>query len=157
MTYEIRETTFAPRTYLICRKEIDIANITDQSLWQSAFAQVHGYAQQNQVQIAGPGTALYFRWDSPPGKAELGIGNPVTGVSRVNGSGLSLVQVDETRALHVLVRGDYAQLHDAHRQLMEYVVQKGVNSTLTVEEYTVMGLDKPDPKDWETNIYYLLQ
>lgn len=157
MTYEILETTFAPRTYLVWRNEINIANITDQGMWQSSFGQVHQYAQQNQVQVVGPGTALYFRWDEPAGKAELGIGNPVAGVSQVNEPGLSLVSVEESPALHAVVHGDYAQLPDVHRQLTEYVAQRGLASTLTVEEYTVMGMDKPDPKDWVTNVYYLLK
>lgn len=157
MTYEICETTFAPRTYLVWRNEIEIANITDQGMWQSAFGQVHQYAQQNQVQVVGPGTALYFRWDAAAGKAELGIGNPVTGVNEVNAPGLSLVSVEEVPAAHVVVHGDYAQLHEVHRQLTEYVAQRGLTSSLTVEEYTVMGMEKPDPKDWVTNVYYLLK
>jgi effector-binding domain-containing protein len=157
MSYEIRKSIFPARTYLIWRSEIDTANITDKNMWQSAFGQVHAYAQKNQVKVVGPGTALYFRWDAAAGKADLGIGNPVAGVSEVNEPGLSLVQVAQSPALHVLVRGDYAQLHEVHRQLTEYVEQRGLNSTLTVEEYTVMGMEKPNPQDWETNIYYLLK
>jgi hypothetical protein len=27
--------------------------------------------------------------------------------------------------------------------------------TLTIEEYSVMGMDKPEQNDWETNVSYL--
>ena len=69
----ITETTFAPKTYLVWRKEIEIKNITDSKMWQSAFGKVYEYIQKNKVKAVGSGTALYFRWDESTGKTELGI------------------------------------------------------------------------------------
>jgi len=33
----IKETTFLPKTYLIWRKEIEIKNIMDRNMWQTAY------------------------------------------------------------------------------------------------------------------------
>ena len=155
MKYDAQETKFEPRTYLVWRTEIEIRNITDQEMWQTAFGKVHEYVQKNNVQVTGPGTALYFRWDEAAGKTELGIGNPVEGVSEVHEPDLSLVSVAESKAVHTTVQGGYEQLHDVHGQIAAYLKEHHLTPTLTIEEYTVMGMDKPDPQDWKTNVYYL--
>lgn len=151
----ITETTFAPRTYLVWRNEIEIKKIADSTMWRSAFEKVHEYIQKNNIKAAGPGTALYFRWDESAGIAELAIGNPVEGVSRVNDPELSLVPVAGSKAVKMIVHGGYEQLRGAHAELMEYIKAHNIRPTLTVEEYAVMAMDKPDPKDWRTNLYYL--
>lgn len=151
----ITETTFTQRTYLVWRKEIEIKNIADSKMWQSAFGKVYEYIQKSEIKVAGPGTALYFRWDESAGKAELGIGSPVEGVSQVNDPELSLVPVAESKAAKMTVRGGYGQLRGAHAELAQYIEKHKLKPTLTVEEYAVMGMDNPDPKKWETNLYYL--
>jgi effector-binding domain-containing protein len=152
MNANIRETEFAPRTYLVWRKTIAIADIGDHAMWQAAFGKVHDYVQKNQL-TAGPGSALYFTWDQNAGRAELGIGNSVEGATEVGDPELSLVPVAGSRAVQATVRGSYEQLREVHGSLQAYVKQRGLNPTLTIEEYTVMG--KPDPRDWETDVYYL--
>ena len=151
----ITETTFAPKTYLVWRKEIEIKNITDSKMWQSAFGKVYEYIQKNKVKAVGSGTALYFRWDESTGKTELGIGSPVEGVTQVRDPELSLVPVAESKAAKVTVRGAYDQLRGAHADMAQYIQEHNLKPTLTIEEYAVMGMDNPDPKDWETNLYYL--
>lgn len=44
-----------------------------------------------------------------------------------------------------------------HRDIQAYVKTQNLKPTLTVEEYTAMGMDKSDPKDWETNVFYLYE
>ncbi|MCZ2078281.1 MAG: hypothetical protein HUU41_05975 [Bryobacteraceae bacterium] len=153
----ITEAEFAPRTYLVWRKEIAIASITDQMMWQTAFRKVHEYIQKNNGTIVGPGTALYFKWDQNAGRTELGIGNAVRGIAEITDSELSLVPVSESKAVQVTVKGSYDQLRKVHHDIQAYVKTQNLNPTLTVEEYTVMGMDKPDPEEWETNVYYLYE
>lgn len=124
-------------------------------MWQSAFEKVHAYIHKNNIKITGPGSALYFKWDEAAGKCELGIGNPVEGVSEVQDPELSLVPVAKSKAARVTVHGDYDQLMDAHSAVMAYLNEHNLTPTLTIEEYLVTGIDKPNPKDWETNVYYL--
>ena len=154
---DIKETTFSSKTYLVWRKEIDIKNIMDQSMWQTAYGTVHGYIQKNNIKIAGPGVALYFRWDEPKGKGEIGIGNPVEGVNEVNDPNLSLVPVAESKAVMTTVHGTYNNFPQHHAAMSEYIKTHNLKEIFTIEEYLVTGMDKPDPKDWETNLYHLYE
>lgn len=151
----IAETTFSPRTYLIWRKEIEIKNIMDKNMWQTAFGTVHEYIQEHNIKITGPGVAIYFSWDEPKGKGEIGIGNPVTGINEVNHPDLSIVSVPESKAVMSTVHGAYNTFPQHHSALAQHLKDRNMRETLTLEEYLVTGMDKPDQKDWETNLYHL--
>jgi hypothetical protein len=152
---EIKETTVGPKIYLVWRAEIDTKNIMDRQMWQNAYGKVHGYAQTSGITMTGHGVAIYFRWDEPPGTGELAIGNPVVGVNEVNDPGLSLVHVPESKAVMAAVHGAYEELGKNHSILKSHLKEREAEETLVIEEYVVTGMDKPDSKDWETNIYHL--
>lgn len=151
----ITETTISPRTYIVWRKEIAIADISNREMWDSAFGKVNAYIQQNTIQCVGPGAALYFTWDEPKGMTDFAIGLPVAGVTEVSDPELSVVQIPESKASVMEVRGGFEQLMDRHMEMVEYTKKQGIDSTITIEEYAVMGMQKPDPKDWVTVLYYL--
>jgi effector-binding domain-containing protein len=151
----IKETTITPRTYIVWRKEIKIDDITDQEMWQTAFGKVNEYIQKNNLKYAGPGAAIYFTWDTEKGASDFAIGMPVNGVSEVSEEGLSLVEIESSAASVMTLHGDYSQLREGHSKMMDYLREQAYTPTLTIEEYTVTGIQMPEPKDWETNLYYL--
>jgi effector-binding domain-containing protein len=154
---DIKETTFGPKTYLVWRKVVEMKNIMDQNMWQTAYGSVHAYIQKHNLKIAGPGAALYFDWNEASGTTEIGIGNPVTGAGEVDDPDLALVPVAESRAIMATVEGTYGQFPEVHNALQQHLKERGVNlkDVLPIEEYIVTGMDKPRPEDWETNIYYV--
>ena len=154
---EIKEITLSPKIYLVWRKEIDIKNIMDTNMWQTAFGKVHEYLQEHSIRNTGPGVALYFRWDQPTGKGEIGIGHPVEGASAVNDPDLSLVPVSESKAVITTVHGAYNKFPEHHSSLKQHLKERNLAETLTIEEYVVTGMDKPEPKHWETNLYHLYE
>jgi len=155
VNYEIRETTFERRNYLIFRKEIKMENIADKDLWEKAYEKTYGYAKEQGIKITGAGSAIYFSWDMEKGTTGLGIGFPIEGNPEPKDPELSVYQVGESEASTTVFRGAYENLKEAHNEVMKYMMEHKLNTTLTIEEYSVSSMEKPDPKDWETNIYYL--
>lgn len=154
--YTFQKVSFAPRTYLVWRRTIRISDVADRDMWQAAFGKVHGYIQSHGIAYAGPGSALYFRWDEESGLAEIGIGNPVEGASDVLDPDLSLVHVPESKATRLVVRGDYGRLREAHAAMAAHLHDEPeATPGLAIEEYVVTGMDRPDSEDWETHIFYL--
>lgn len=151
----ITETNIAPRTYIVWRKEIDIKDIADQKMWQTAFGKVNEYITKHSISYAGPGAALYFTWDEPKGRTDFAIGMQVANVTDVEDPELSVISIPASKASVTTVNGDYAQLMDAHMKMVDYTNEKGIKTGVTIEEYTVTGMQKPDSKDWETNLYYV--
>lgn len=154
---DIKEASFPGRTYLVWRKEIEIANIMDQNMWRTAYGKVHEYTQKHNLKITGPGVALYFRWDMSTGRGEIGIGNPVEGASEVSDSDLSLVEVPASNAMMTTVRGGYDTFPKHHSALRGYLKERDKKTKLTIEEYVVTGMQTVDPEKWETNLYYLYE
>lgn len=155
MSNQIEQTTFPARTYLVWRKEINTADVSDKEMWQKAFGAVHSYAQSQGIKIAGLGAAIYFTWDEPKGRADMAIGHPVEGVTEVSHPELSLVEIPESPAYKLTVNGAYEQLMESHGVINKYVQEQGVRSTITVEEYVVTGMDNQNPEEWKTDLYYL--
>ena len=155
MTYEIREITFGPKNYLIVRREVEMKNISDKDLWEKAYEKTYGYAKEHNVKIVGPGSAIYYSWDMEKGITGMGIGFPVEGNPESKDEDISIYHVKELKAAATLFRGAYEKLKEAHGEVMQYMTKQGLDTTLTIEEYTVSSMEKPDPKDWETNIFYL--
>jgi effector-binding domain-containing protein len=153
----VQEMTFSPKTYLLWRKEIEIKNIMDQTMWQTAYQKVHEYILQHNLTITGPGVAVYFSWDTSSGKGEIGIGNPVSGAEAVTDPDLALVHVPESKAVSLTVHGAYTNFPQNHSALSTYLKDHNKKETLTIEEYLTTGADKPNPDEWETNLYHLYE
>ncbi len=103
----IQETTFPGKTYLVWRKHIETKNISDKDMWEKAFGAVVEYAQNNGIDIVGPGTAVYFSWDEESGRGEIGIGMPIPSEVEINDSELSVVTFPQSRAIQGTLVGDY--------------------------------------------------
>jgi effector-binding domain-containing protein len=155
MNNNIKEISIAPRTYIVWRKEIEIKDIANQQMWQDAFRKVNEYIQKHGIEYAGPGAGLYFTWDEPKGMTDFAIGMQVSGVTEVADPELSIINIPESKASVMTVNGDYSQLMDSHMKMVDYTEEKGIETGLTIEEYTVTGMQKPDSKEWETNLYYI--
>jgi len=155
VNYEIKETTFEPKNYLIFRKEVKMEDISDKELWDKAHEKTYGYVKEHSIKTAGAGSAIYFSWDMEKGTTDLGIGFPIEGNPELKDPELSVYQVTESRAAMTVSRGAYENLKEAHNQVMRYMMEHKLNTTLTIEEYSASSMKKPDPKDWETNIFYL--
>ena len=155
MGQEIRETTFPARTYLVWRKQVEIAKITDSAMWGEAFGKVFQEAQKGGMKIAGPAAALYFSWNEESGVTELGIGIPVEEAAEVSDPDLSLASIEESDASAITVIGSYDGLRSAHEAMWGYISEKGLQPGLTVEEYEVTEHEAPNVEDWRTNVYYL--
>ncbi len=155
MDHQIRETRFPARTYLVWRKQVEIAKITDSTMWGQAFGKVFQEAQGSGMTITGPAAALYFSWDEESGMTELGIGVPVEGTPQVSDPDLSLATVEESDASAITVVGSYDGLRGAHEAMWGYTSEKGLEPRLTVEEYEVTEHESSNVEDWRTNVYYL--
>ncbi len=154
MEQNIHETNIPARTYLALRKGISTDEITNQAMWQEAFGAVHAYAQSHNIDLKGPGTAIYFTWDEPKGRADFAVGNVVEGITEIDDSRLSLVSIPESKAIVITVKGAYDALMDAHITLGKYAEEKGLAAGIAFEEYITTGMDSPDPAQWETRVYW---
>ncbi len=155
----IQETTFTPKRYLVLKKEIAISQVQDQEIYDSAGKKLGAYIQEHNLQISGPWSVLYFKWDMANNKAELGIAFPIANLTEVTNPEFSIVDIPETKASMDTLHGPYSGLGDLHRGLMSYIKEKGFDTenvpVMAIEEYVTDPIKDPNPENWITNTYYL--
>ncbi len=155
----IQETIFSPKRYLVLKKEIEISQVTDQEIYDSAGKKLGAYIHEHNLEIAGPWSVLYFKWDMPNNKAVLGIAFPISNLSEVTDPEFSIVDVPEHKASMDTLHGAYSGLKDIHQGLMSYIAEKELNTenvpVMAIEEYLVDPMKDPNPESWITNTYYL--
>jgi effector-binding domain-containing protein len=151
----IHETTFKSRQYLALRKDIALSEITNKAMYDEAGKKLYGYVDAHHLKPTGAWSVLYFKWNEPNGRASIAVAVPIEKTEGLADAELSLVDVPESKAVHATLSGNYDGLKSLHESLMAYTKAHSIKTTLTVEEYTVGPVQKPDPKEWVTNVYYL--
>ena len=155
---EIQQEIFEARTYLVRRQTIPMQDIAKPKMWQAAFGKVRDYIVSGRLDVAGPGVAVYFSMDPEAGTTDFGIGHPVTGATNVSDPDLELATVGESKALTILVRGDYSQFGEAHNAMWEHCEQNDLKRNMPViEEYLVMGGSVDSEDEMETKLYCLYE
>jgi hypothetical protein len=155
----ITETIFGPKRYLTLRKSIAISQISDKNMYISAAMKLGSYVGTHRLSCSGPMSVLYFLWDPPSQKAEIGIALSVEELSEVSDPELSIVDVPLSKSSTDVLRGPYDGLGPIHESLTQYVSEKGYTEAtgpvLALEEYVVDPKRDPNPANWVTNIHYL--
>ncbi len=157
---EIKETTFGPKQYLVLRKSISTDQISDKQMYDDAGKKLGGFVAEKAINISGPWSVLYFKWDEANKETDIGIGFPIDGDVEVNDSEFSIIDIPEINASLNILIGSYEGLKKAHGELMEYTkekgFQKGNSEVMAVEEYEIGPMsENVKEEDYKTNIYYL--
>ncbi len=154
----IQETTFGPKTYLAIKKTVPFSQITDKNIYDQAGQKLGAYIAQNNLQITGPWTVMYFNWDSENEKTDMAIAFPIDSLASVTDDEFSVVTVDESKASKDTMTGSYEGLAEAHGALMKYTQENGLATkdvpVMALEEYVVGMKEDEDPANWKTDIYY---
>jgi len=154
----IQETTFGPKTYVALRKTISTDNVMDQTMYKEAGDKLGAYIGENNLQIAGPWTVMYFTWDMESKTTDMAIAFPVANLDSVTNDEFSIITVDESKASMDTMTGSYDKLGDMHMALMKYTEENGLVTqdvpVMALEEYTVGAMQDPNPENWKTDIYY---
>ncbi len=158
MSGETQSITFPATRYLTLRKSVAISQIADKAMYDEAGRKLGAYLQTHGLPPSGPWCVIYFRWDQEGGKTEIGISFPVQGLGEVVDPELSRVDLSESKALCLELKGSYDGLGEAHHRLNDALAERKLayrSEAMCVEEYVVGPMEKPDPKDWLTRIVYL--
>ncbi|MCD6011551.1 MAG: hypothetical protein K0Q79_1413 [Flavipsychrobacter sp.] len=106
--------------------------------------------------IAGPGTGLYYTWDTAKHNSDMVAAFPVSDTTKkVKGS--VIIHQEASKALMLEHKGPYGGMMGAHMALGQEVAAKGKTVSLVIEEYIVGMPAEMDSTKFVTNIYYLVK
>ncbi len=151
--YQVQVTDFDAATYVAVRSTIPMQGISQ--FLATHYPRLGASIGRAGIDIAGAPSGLYFTWDEETGTTEMAAAMPV----------LQAIEVPETevitlpagKALMVEHRGPYENTGAAHEAVDAFIKKTGVRSKPPViEEYVTDPGQEPDPANWLTRIYYLL-
>ncbi|HEX9746080.1 MAG TPA: GyrI-like domain-containing protein [bacterium] len=114
--------------------------------------EVHKYATESGAQITGMPFTIYHMWEDHECEIEGGIpvAAPVDGNDRVKNS-----ELPNSKVLTTLHQGPYEDLIHAYLEMGKYMQANGIKPTGPVwDSYITDPHEIPDPKDYQTRIYW---
>ena len=106
--------------------------------------------------IMGPGTGIYFTWDTVKKESDMAAVFPVSDTTKVV-KGASVINVPAAKAVMTVLKGGYGKEMEAHTAISKYLTAKGMAHGIVIEEYIAGPGQEPDSNKWVTNIYYLIK
>ena len=106
--------------------------------------------------IMGPGTGIYFTWDTVKKESDMAAVFPVSDTAKVV-KGASVINVPAAKAVMTVLKGGYGKEMEAHTAISKYMTAKGIAHGIVIEEYVAGPGQEPDSNKWVTNIYYLIK
>lgn len=157
----ITEKKFAPKQYLVLRKSIPMSQVTNKQMYDEAGKKLGAYMQEHGVSAVGPWSVLYFTWDMANMKTDMGIAFPVTGLTSIEDSEFSLVEIPESQVATAVLEGSYEGLKEVHEALLTYTKEKrytkGSGQVMAIEEYRISPMDDANSAHWRTDVSYFYE
>lgn len=152
----IMEVDFPATYYLVKRATISMKDMEQH--FQETMPAVGMAFSQNNIEMTGTPSGLFYTWDQEKQTSDLAIGIPATKGATIDG--LTAIEIPAGRALQINYVGPYEGTGAAHEALEAYMVANSLKfKAPAIEKY--MGDPGPDtetdPNKWMTQIVYLLE
>ncbi|MFI5196736.1 MAG: SRPBCC family protein [Chitinophagales bacterium] len=150
---EIKEVNYPAQIFEGFRKTVNWADIGKFS--QESFPAL---GKELDGKIAGPGTELYYTWDTVNKNTDIAACFPVSDTTKP-AKGAIIIHVAASKAYMTIMKGSYSNENEMkyHTALSKHLAAKGQKQSLVIEEYPVGPFQETDSAKWVTNIYYLIQ
>jgi effector-binding domain-containing protein len=155
---DFEKIIFDPKTYLGIRKVLSFDEMKAGKTYEYVFGKVMQYLSTHGLSPVGAPVSIYYSWDEPNQQTEMGIGFPVEGLAELDDPELTLMTIEESKAVKAVHKGDYMKLKDTHDQLMKYLQENNLQyDKYAIEEYLTDAKTEPDVSKWITNVYYMVK
>jgi AraC family transcriptional regulator len=141
-----------PQPAFVIRRRIKMSDIA--ATLGEILPKVFAFAQQRGVPFAGPPLARYA--DVGLGMLTIEAGMPIAAPGQGDGEILA-IELPGGPAAVAIHAGPYDRLTETHAEVAAWIdAQKLQIAGSPWESYVTDPADKPDPKDWRTEVFYPL-
>ncbi len=138
---------------LVIRKTVAPAEIA--ATLAESLPRVFAYAQHAGVAFAGPPFTRYLR--TGIGLLTIEAGMPIATATRT-GDGIEAIELPAGPVAVAVHRGAYDKLSETHAAIERWIAAQGhTSSGAPWEVYVTDPGQKPNPADWETEVFYPLE
>ena len=121
------------------------------------YPEVIGFAQKNNIQMAGAPYVLYHKWDEDNNAVMFSCCLPTTAKVITTDSNILTGNLEEFKALKVTLTGSYDYLEKAYEAGDKAIKARGLEqdeNAALLESYLNTPANTPNPADLKTEIYF---
>lgn len=126
------------------------------NVMQNMLSKVGGYVKENKITTAGPPFISYYKWDEENNAVMFSCCIPTTAQVITTESEILTGQLEPFKAVKATLKGDYSNLKEAWKTLMDYIPANGLDFTdqgPMLEVYVTDPSKTANPANWITEIY----
>ena len=152
--YDVKKIDFPATHYLVKRTIVSFDDI--EAHFQTTMPAVATAFVQNNVEMAGPASAVFYVWDQEKKETDVAIGIEADASAVIDG--LTGIDVAAGQALQIDYYGPYEGTGAAHEAMEAYMKANGIESapTAVIERYLTDPSEEHDPAKWLTEVIYVL-
>jgi len=147
-------TQYSGGFYLYTSASTKMDNMT--SKMQQLMSQVRGFAEENNVSVAGNPFVIYHKLDEQNNAVVFSYCIPTTSQVIVTESDILTGQIEPFKAVKTTLEGSYDNLQPAWDKAMAYVEDNNLElpeNGMKIETYVTDPMNTPNPAKWLTEIY----
>ena len=151
----IQEFDFSGKVYIGKKKTLKFDEM--QTFFAKNISGISKLVQENEIEMDGYPTGLYYSWDMEKMTSEMAIAIPVKGITESPSKDFDLISVGANRALKIKYYGAYENIGEAHNAMDAYMKDNNLEQLLPVMEiYVTDPSTEPDTAKWLTKVIYLV-
>lgn len=153
-SYNIQESIWQPKTYIIQRATISFDKLPD--FFGKAYGAIYGLIQKLGIKTNEPPCAFYFRIDESMKETDLAAAIPIIEPSPQIGS-FEKFMLPQSKVITTTHYGSYESMTPAYNAMEKYLKDHNLEKELIIEEYFADPEKEKDSTKWKTNIHFILK
>ena len=117
---------------------------------------VHGYAQANNITMAGRPFSIYHKWDQENGNVMFSSCIPTNSKVITSDSNVLTGKLKPFKAVKTVLKGDYKNLKEAWDKTSKHIAAKNLvtkETGIALENYITDPMAVQNPAEWVTEIF----
>lgn len=152
--YEIKETTWTPRTFIIKKDKLPFDKLTQ--FFGEQYSAIYDAVNKTKALSIQQPYAFYYSVDEDKKTTELAAAVQVNDPT-VKVPGFETITLPASKLIMTTHIGSFETMGPAYEEMKKYVKEKGLKTELMIEHYLSDPAVEKDPTKWETIIYFIVK
>ena len=152
--YEVRETIWPEKTFVTKRAKIHFDQLSD--FFTKVYGSIYKAFGPTGELANEPPYAIYYSVNEAANEIDLAAAVPIVRFKNPI-PGFEKEVVPRMKAVYLTYHGSYENMGDAYAALENYVKENGLLKEWVIEQYLSDPSKEKDPRNWRTNIFFLVK
>jgi effector-binding domain-containing protein len=154
VTYQVKETTWPERSYLIKKAMMPFDKLSD--FFKEQYRLLYGALQQKGIRMPAVASAFYFSINEETMQTDVAAALQLPDTT-TEVEGFEKFILPAGKRITTTYYGTYEEMMPAYEELKNYLQQKGLTKELYIEEYFSDPEKEKDPAKWRTDIFFAVK